>query len=81
MRIRVYMKDGRTCYRLASVEVLHALINASPASSDWLGNAAPPEAVDAERAYWNGSTGLWHFEPIRVLSIDRGSIAVVEEDA
>lgn len=72
MRVRVYMKDGRTCYRLAGVEELNTLIRADPTS-------AP--ALDAERAYWNAGQALWHFEPIRVVSLDRESISVVEEDA
>ncbi|MCW3018624.1 MAG: hypothetical protein JWN10_932 [Solirubrobacterales bacterium] len=73
MRIRVYIRDGHTCYRLAKRSDLGDLITREP-------HGAKP-SKEVEVAYWNGSEAAYGaFVPWRLRFIAKGSISTVEED-
>ena len=72
MRLLVYIKDGRTCYRITGRGHLAALVRAEP----WHEN----RAVTAEKGLWNSETGEYFWAPIQLRHIARGAISHVEED-
>jgi hypothetical protein len=73
MRIRVYLRDGRTCYRLAKRGQLADLLTREPAEDS-------RRSQDCERAIYNPLTGELTFTPVRLRHIARASISVIEED-
>jgi hypothetical protein len=72
VKILVYMRDGRTVYRIAKRGLLAELLTREPAHEE--------RGIAVERAYWNPVTGtftFWHEVRLRFLS--KNSVAVVEE--
>jgi hypothetical protein len=74
VRLLVYMRDGRTVYRLQGRAALARLVSKEP----W--HEEPGVLVD--RGTWNPTTGeyVW-LAQLRVRFISKGSIASVEEDS
>lgn len=73
MRIRVYMRDGRTCYRMAKRADLRDLLKRQPDDEQ--------TTMSAEVAMFNGVASVFgDFKPCGLRFIARGSIACVEHD-
>lgn len=73
MRIRLFMRDGRTCYRLAKRADLGDLVKRSPENEN--------RSIVAEVAFWNPMLGeLSDFREVRIRAISKGSIGWVEEE-
>ena len=73
MKLRVYMRDGRTVYRVMGRGNLAKLVGDEP----W--NEKP--GIEVVRGIWNPLVGeyVW-LRGIRLRFIAKGSIGVVEED-
>lgn len=72
MKLLIYMRDGRTVYRIVGRGVLSKLVGAEP----WHDRPG----VVAERGIWNPTTGEYLFRRVWIRFLAKGSIASVEED-
>lgn len=72
MRLLVYMKDGRTVYRIIGRGYLAKLVKDEP----WHENPS----VTCEKGLYNAGTGEFFWSRIQLRHIARGSISHVEED-
>ncbi len=72
MRLLVYMKDGRTVYRIVGRAKLAILLNRELTDED--------RSLPVDRGIWNPTTGEYVWRGIRIRFINKGSIAVIEED-
>jgi hypothetical protein len=73
MRLLVYIRDGRTCYRLTGRKNLMRLLQTEPWHEE--------PGITVERGIWNPETGLYVWTFAKVRYIAKGSIGVIEEDA
>jgi hypothetical protein len=73
MKLLLYMRDGRTVYRLTGRGNLMKLIREEP----W----HDQPGLTVERGIWNPETGEYVWRAgIRIRFIAKGSISVVEEE-
>lgn len=74
MKLLVYMRDGRTVYRLTGRGNLAQLLSRDPAHEE--------RGCIVDRGIWNPDTGEYAWTAgIRIRFIAKGSIGVVEEEA
>lgn len=69
----MFIKDGRTCYRLAKRSQLADLVQRSPTDDSH-------RSIDAEVAWWDSQARTLDFVPVRLRYIGKGAISCVEED-
>jgi hypothetical protein len=73
VRLLVYMRDGRTVYRIKGRGNLADLLRHDPAGEE--------RSQIVERGIWNPETGEYVWTPgIRLRFIAKGSVGVVEEE-
>jgi hypothetical protein len=72
MRLFVYMRDGRTVYRLTRRGDFAKLVGQEPWHEE--------KSVDVGRGIWNPSIGEYVWTPVRIRYIAKASICSVEED-
>lgn len=72
MRVVVYMRDGRTCYRIKGRGILRRLVNDEPWNEE--------NGVKVERGTWNPQTGEYVWIVVFVRFLAKGSISHVEQD-
>jgi hypothetical protein len=72
VKLLVYLRDGRTVYRLTGRGMLAKLVGREPWHEE--------KGCHVERGIWNPETGEYVWTPIRLRFVAKNSISVVEED-
>lgn len=74
MKLLVYLRDGRTVYRITGRQNLAVLLRRDPAHEE--------RHIAVERGIWNPETGeyVWLDKPIRLRFLAKNSVSSVEED-
>lgn len=72
MRLLVYMKDGRTCYRIVGRGKLGSLIGRDGTDDNG--------SLFVEKGIWNPETGDYVWRGARLRHIASNSISHIEED-
>lgn len=73
MRLLVYMRDGRTVYKIVGRGFLAKLVRGEPWDEDRKGGVVG-------RGIWNPATGEYVWMAVRLQWLSKNSISVVEED-
>lgn len=73
MRLLVFMRDGRTVYRLTGRGTLRKLCAGEPWDED-------PGAI-VQRGIWSPSQEKYRWIGVKLRHLAKGSISVVEEDS
>lgn len=78
MKLLVYMRDGRTVYRITGRGKLAKLLRTDVEGVEgW----DKDQHVNVERGIWNPATGEYNWTAnVRLRFIAKGSIGVIEED-
>ena len=72
MKLLVYMRDGRTVYRISGRGNFAKLVGQEPWHEE--------KSIEVGRGIWNPITGEYVWTPVRIRFIAKGSIGVVEQD-
>lgn len=73
MKLLIYMRDGRTVYRITGRANLAKLLQRDATDED--------RSLLVARGIWNPATGEYVWTPaVRLRYIAKGSISVIEED-
>lgn len=73
MKLLVYLKDGRTVYRIIGRGKLAALLKRALTDED--------RSLTVERGIWNPTTGEYVWRVARLRYLNTSSISVIEEDS
>ena len=73
MRLLVYMKDGRTVYRIVGRGKFAQLLKRALTDED--------RSLVVERGIWNPTTGEYVWRVVKLRFLNTSSISCVEEDA
>jgi len=72
VKLLVYLRDGRTVYKIERRHVLAKLLSSDPHNEN--------PSVAAVRGTWNPETGEYMWERVSLRHIAKNSVSVVEED-